>query len=264
LFKRLLVILCLLLLAGSAFATIYLIEPVDRRFSNNDEISFGKIARGETLKVIIKEKSDLADEWASLDVDSRLLPSGWTVESIETDETLIAKVTIPRDAEISTQRIKFTAKNPSGEIFDETFFANVSVLDSLLTASIENLNKDALMGDETSFNLVLNNDSIAEHFLKIESTLPGYWFSSQTVTLKPHETRAVELPVSPLSYGEKPFFFNLSSSLNSKQFSFPANLSVKPTLVGMYQASIFGFPFFSPSMLPFYLVNGFLSIFDIS
>ncbi len=263
-FKKTLVLVCLLLLSAQAFAAISVVEPVDMKVLPADShiISFGKIARGETLEIVIKKKSDLAGEWVNLEVDEQLLPSGWSVERVDSDKTLIALVTVPTNAPISTQRMRFTAGSQAGQLFDETLYATVSVHESLLSASIENLNQDAILGGKASFNLVLNNDSIAEHSVRVESTLPGYWFFAQTVLLKPHETKTVELPVFPLSYGEKSFSFSVSSTQNSTQFSFPARMNVKPTLAGIYRTPIAGFPFFSPALLPYYLINGFLSLFS--
>jgi len=239
-----------------------LIEPVDQRLSAGEEAKFTKIARGETLKVVIKKKSDLSVEWDSISVDQRLLPANWTVQTTESDESLIANVTIARDAQVSSQKITFIAGNKAEPSFNETFYGNVSVHENLLSASIENRNQAALLGEQTTFFLVLSNDSIARQMVEIESDLPSYWFEAWPEIIEPHETIVVDLNVSPYSYGEKNFSFTVYSSLNDQTFDFPASMNVKPTLVGMFQAPIAGFPFFSPAMLSYYLINGFLSIFN--
>ncbi len=263
LFKRLLVPFCLILLVSSAYATIYIVEPVDKAVKPTDSetLEFGKIARGETLRVVVKKKSDFETRWSSLSVDKSLLPAGWQIQPLEEDKTLIVNVAVPKNAEISTQRIKFVASSPSGQVFNESFYATVSVKDSLLSASIESLGQESILGEDTTFGLVLINDSIAEHSVRVESSLPDYWFSPMEVRLKPHETKQVQLVVSAHSYGEKNFSFTVSSLLNEKKFSFPAKMNVRPNLVGMFQAPFAGFSFFSPSMLTYYLLNGFLSIF---
>jgi len=251
------------MLAFPCYAAVYIVEPVDQMVLPVDSrvIFFGKIARGETLKVVIKKKNDLPSDWISFGVDQQGLPSGWEAESVETDKTLIALVRVPGNAAVSTQRISFTAGSAAGHAFDESFFATVSVHEKLLDASIENSSQNAGLGTEASFSLVLGNDSIAEHSVKVESTLPNYWFSSMNVQLNPHETKTVILPIIPFSYGEKNFSFTVSSTQNNVQFAFPAKLNVKPTLTGMFQAPVAGFPFFSPGMLSSYLINGLLSLF---
>lgn len=249
-----------MLLLFPASASVYLVEPLDEKLSNAGEASFGKIARGETLKVVMKKKSDFDFEWDSLSVGAGLLPPGWGVEVVETDKTLIALVSLPEDADVSIQRIKFSLSNSSRPLFNEFFYGSVLVNDSLLSASIENLNNSSVLGEYAGFDLVLNNDSIAKHVVVVESDLPGYWFIPVEVELKPFETKAVSLEVLPYSYGEKNFSFLVSSRLNGESFPFMAKLDVSPTLTGMFRVPIAGFSFFSPGFLPQYLLNGFLSL----
>ena len=259
-FKKLFVLSCLLLLAVPAFSTVYLVEPVDSELSQGSEVSFGKLASGETLRIVIKKKSSLSMEWNSLAVDTALLPEGWSFESEKTDKTIIGLLSISPNAPTSTQRLKFSASNSSEPMLSESFFANFSVNESLLDASLESQNLETFLGKEAIFRIVLSNGSISEHAFSVESTLPHYWFPPLLQTIGPNQTLVVELPVRPYSYGEKGFQFTVSSQENGEQFSFPARLTTRPTLSGMFKAPIAGFPFFSPGNLPFYLVNGFLML----
>lgn len=259
-FKRFLVAFFIVVTCSQAFATVYLVEPFDQKLSPGQELSFGKAARGETLRVVVKKKSDLALDWSLFSVDPAFLPEGWKAEAIESDKTLILEVSIAENATVSTQRLKFIASNGQQEL-SESFFASVSVHENLLSASIEDLDQEAVLGSTALFNLVLNNDSAAAHSLRVESTLPSFWFQGSELTLLPHETRVVSLEVLPLSYGEKSFFFRVSSLHNSTSFQFPAKLNTRPTLLGMYQAPVTGLPVFSPTMLPYFLINGLLSVF---
>lgn len=259
-FKKLLLFFCFSLILLSASASIYLVEPLDGQLSSSGEVTFGKIAPGETLKVVVKKKSDFGFEWNSLSVDAGLLPPGWSSEFVETDKTLIALVSLPRNAKVSNQRLKFVLSNSAQPLFSEFFYGLVLVNENLLSASIENLNNGCVLGEKAVFDLVLNNDSIAEHSVLVESDLPGYWFAPVEVSLKPFEAKSVVLEVVPYSYGGKDFSFLVSSELNSRSFPFKAGLNVSPTLPGMFRASLAGFPFFSPGFLPQYLLNGFLSL----
>jgi len=247
------------MLVSQAFAVISIVEPVDTKLSDGGEISFGKIAMGEILKVVVKKKSDLGSDWATIAIDG--LPSGWSSETIETDKTLIAMVSVAPNAEISTQRITFTLANDLIPSLNESFYGSVSVNKSLLDISFESLAIDATLGQSAEFVLTINNDSIAKHLIMVESTLPYYWFSGKTIEIGPLETEQVSLEVMPYSYGEKNFSFTVYSALNEESFSFPAKLDVKPDLVGMFRAPAAGFPFFSPGMLPYYLISSLLSFF---
>ena len=258
-FKRLLVIFCFLMLVSQAFAVISIVEPVDTKLSDGGEISFGKIAMGEILKVVVKKKSDLGSDWATIAIDG--LPSGWSSETVETDKTLIAMVSVAPNAEISTQRIMFTIANDLIPSLNESFYGSVSVNESLLDISFESLAIDATLGQPVEFLLTINNDSIAPHLIMVESNLPYYWFSGKTIEIGPLETEQVSIEVLPYSYGEKNFFFEVYSVLNGQSIIFPAKLNVKPDLVGMFRAPAAGFPFFSPGMLPYYLISSLLSFF---
>ena len=263
LFKKLILLFCLFLLFSQVFASVYVVEPVDKKVSpaSSEVLSFGKIARGETLKVVVKKKSDFSFDWDSLTIDTGLLPPGWKFELVEEDKTLIALITVGKDAPVSAQQLKFTASNSSEPLLSEAFYAGISVHESLLDVSPEKLSKETVLGETTVFTLILNNDSVASHRVEITTSLPSYWFSQIVEELGPNQTKTVELLVSPYAYGEKNFSINVRSLENSKSFSFPAKLDVKPTIAGMYYASIAGFPFFSPSLLPYYLLNSFLALF---
>jgi len=250
----------LLLALPFSYAAIYMVEPKDIRLSANEEAFLGKAAVGETVKIVIKKKNDSQLEWNQLSVNQLLLPQYWETETQETDKTLIAFVKIPANATVSTQRLQLAASNSSLPSAGESFFATVAVNESLLSVSIEKLNQGTILGSPASFDLVLNNDSIAEHSLLVESTLPDYWFRQETIVLLPLEKRTVELPVMPYSYGEKNFSFIVSSMHNSRQFAFAEKIGVKPTLLGVYSAPSAGFAFFSPALIPYYLINALLSL----
>jgi len=259
LFKKLGVLVFLLLLANSCFAAIFIVEPVDRKVQNGQSVALGKMARGETVRLIVRKKSDSAVEWDSISVEQELLPKGWNFESSETDKTLIALISSPADAEISTQRIGFTVGNKSQPLFSETFYGSISVREKLLTVTVENLNQEALVGQTAQFKLIANNDSIAEHKLLVKSDLPSYWFESRSITIPALSKEEVDLNVGALAYGQRQFRFTVSSLQNDTSFQFPASLSVKPTLRAKFFSGFIGLPFYSPSLFSQYLFLGFLA-----
>ncbi len=247
-------------LFSQAYAAIFLVEPVDTKLQSGQSVALGSIAKGETLRLITRKKSELPAQWDSISVNREMLPEGWGFEEIETDKTMIALLSTPSNALVSTQRIQFTLSSKSQPAFAETFYADLSVRDNLLTVTIENLNQGVVVGETAQFKLIASNDSIAEHNIAIASDLPSYWFEPMSVRAEPHSTLAVDLNVNALVYGERSFRFTVSSLHNDSAFNFPALLSVSPTLRGKYVSALFGFPFFSPGLLPYYLLNGFLSL----
>ncbi len=257
-FKKLLALAILLLFCNSVFGTVFLVEPVDAKVQSGEEIALGKAAKGETVRIVLKKKSELSVEWNSIAVGQ--LPQGWKSSSVETDKTLIALISIPANAVVSTQRIQFVLSNKSQPLFAESFFGNLSVRDNLLTVTIDNLNQQTIVGEKVRFRLIANNDSIAEHTVSIASDLPSYWLQPFSVKLNPSAATEIDLNVNAVAYGERRFNLIVSSTHNEKKFVFPASLSVNPTLKGKYTAALYGFPFFSPSLISNYLVNAFLAL----
>jgi hypothetical protein len=142
----------------------------------------------------------------------------------------------------------------------ESFSVYVTVKKNLLAASMEELKQDSLVGGKADFRLVLNNESIAMQKVLVSSSLPEYWFSPIELELQPHQTLDVNLSVFPQSYGVRQFSFTVSSGLNSFNKSFPAELNVFSTIRGKFSSALFGFPFFTVSMLPQFLINAFLAL----
>jgi len=260
LFKKLLLAFCVLCVLSSVHAAVFLIEPVDKKLGNNEEAAFGQIARGETLRVIVNKKSENTLPWDTIKVDGASLPEGWSAKETATDKSLIAEITAPRNAPPSTQRARFVVSNAAQPLFSEGFYGNFLLRENLLAISPENLQQETFVGKGVSFRLKVNNDSIAEHSLEVTSSLPGYWFEPVSLTLQPKEKKSIDLNVNVFSYGERNFSFLVSSKKNDLAIAFPAKLTIKPTLEGKYTASLFGFPFFSPSLLPNYLINAFAAL----
>lgn len=249
----------LLFFVSTASASIFLVEPVEKTLSNSESIEAGQVAVGETLRVIVQKKSGLGFDWDTLGLEQPL-SQGWGFKSVPSDKTLIAVITIPKTADEAIQKLSFFAESSDNAFSRETFSVFVSVRKSLLKASMDGLKQQAIVGKENSFPLLLNNESIAEHNVLVESSLPDYWFSPIEITLKPGETKSVSLVVFPHNYGVKKFNFRVSSSLNDFEKSFGSELDVFSTLGGKLSSSIYGFPFFTPSLLPQFLVNAFLAM----
>lgn len=251
--------LLLLVFLLDAHASIFLVEPFERTLENNDFIDFGKIAQGETLGVVVQKKSAMDFEWKQLTIE-QALPEGWGYKTVETDKTLIAMVSIPRNAEESIQKISFAVESGTSSFVKGSFSAYLVVKNNLLKASMEGLKQDVVVGETVLFKVLLNNESIAEHKVVISSTLPDYWFMPIEITVPALKTIDLNLSVGPYTYGVKNFSFNISSQLNDFSQEFPAELRVFSTLRGGFTSALYGFPFFTPSFLPHFIINAFLAL----
>ncbi|MCX6798599.1 MAG: hypothetical protein NTW59_00705 [Candidatus Diapherotrites archaeon] len=199
-------VLFVLALACSVQAEVFLIEPVDTKLSDSGEAFFGQMACGETMRVIVNKKSGMGAPWDEIAVDPSTLPPGWKAVATETDKTLIAEITAPANAIVSTQRLRFVLSNSSQPpFFAESFFGSVSVRENLLAVTIENLQQRTVVGSTVQFRLNLNNDSIASNTVLVRSSLPEYWFKPVEVELQPKESKTLALDVFVFSYGERQF-----------------------------------------------------------
>jgi len=252
--------LLLLALSSQACADVFLLEPTETVLAAGEETDLGSVAAGETFKLVIQKKTGFGSEWNSLDADPQTIPSGWIAQSGLTDKTLFVLVTLTEEAEESVQRITFSVGDGSGPFSSESISAYVTVKENLLDASIDRLKQDAMVSEESKFRLLLNNESIAKHSVKITSDLPEYWFKPLIIEVAPLQTLEVDLLVYPQRYGARQFSFTVSSELNSFEKSFDAGLNVFSTLRGKFSSPVSGFPFFTPSLLPYFLVNAFIAL----
>jgi hypothetical protein len=261
-FKAIILVL-LVFFSSFVFADIQLIKPVQATLSHGDSLDLGEISRGETLELLISTESGKPGiEWDSVHAVRDLLPTEWKQEKAEVfGQTILLKVLVPKKAPIGMQRIKVRAYDSSFPEGGEDFYVNVFVKPNLVTVNFDSLKKESIVNQEVVFNVTLFNESIADHSVMISSSLPFYWFKPLTVKIPAKEIKNVELKVNPLVYGLKEFQFVFTSKENGSEIGrFNAELNVSPTLESKYSGSLYGFPFYSISLLPYYLVNSFLSL----
>ena len=255
--KKLILLGILLMLGSDVFAAAYLVSPAEKTISDGGIAEIGSIAPGETAELFFKKKSGEGFDWESIAVDDATLPDGWVFLPGSNADAISARLLVPADAPESTQLIGFEMRSPQGSL---PFTAKFFVRRSLLTISIKDLNRRAVVGEKLSYGLVAVNESIASHKVSVFSTLPSYWLKSQKLELGPKQSRELSLEVLPRTYGERNFRFIVKSGLNGSQKEFQSNLSVSSTLQSKFSAPLFGFPFFSPTMISPYLLNSVLSL----
>ena len=261
LFKKIAIaLLFLILLCSMGSAAIFLIEPAEMQLNHNDSVEFGEIGVGETVQIIVQRKTDLEFQWDEIAVGQSSLPQNWKAITSTTDKTVVASLTVPQNASESVQRIEFSLKTNSHPFSNQSFIGFLNVKKNLLSVSIDDLKQSAFVGEPASFKLLLNNQSIAKQSIVVKSSLPSYWFEPVEIELEPLQTTDVNLLIFPASYGKKNFSFTVSSELNDFEKSFPADITVFSTLKGKFASAIFGFPFFTVSLLPQLIINAFLAL----
>lgn len=256
--KKMVFIAVFVLLAGTAFANITVLKPVEKELPNNGSIELGEISAGQTIEIFLQKKAQKGVLWADAFVDSASIPFDWKVEKSIEDESIILLVTVSPNAVESVQNLKIIVSNSS---FSETFIANLFVKTGLLNVDIKNRNQKISIEKNAVFKVILINKSIAPETILISSNLPKYWFESEKISLKPNELKEFDLIVSPKSYGRRNFDFYVKPLSNGRAFTFSdMQLEVYPTLKSKFTEPIYGMPVFTISMIPYYLINSFIAI----
>ena len=264
--KILLILPAVLLLSAGVLADISLVNPFEETFSNEGVFRLGTVAQGENFEIIISNETGLGDEirWGEFEVNPGTLPEGWVAFSTNKGERRIgATISIPLDAEPNIYQLTLVAKNNRIGI-SNTVFARVEVKENLLNAAISNtgLNESPLVNEKVFYEISITNNSIAPHRVVIGSDLPKSWFMPVEITIPPKKTITEKIEVIPRNFGRRNLSFNVFSSLTEKEVvSFNSVLLVRPTLEGKLTPTLYGLPFFSMSLLPFYYFNTILGYF---
>lgn len=266
--KSLILIAVFVVLAPCVFADFAVVYPFEQKISGGSTVDIGEVSSGETFEIIVSDESFLGQDarWESVFVGSDGLPTGWVVENpLPMEKRLSLKISVPPSALQNTYSVKVTGLNSVVGLREE-FTARVRVRENLLHVAVDSpgLNQFPFTGEKVVYNLVVRNDSIAPHSVKVFSDLPKNWFDEVFVEVPPKETKKIVFGVVPQFEGKKDFEINVFSVQKQKVvLGFDFSLGVKPTLFGKFSSPKNGFAFFSFSLLPFYFFDSFVfSFFD--
>ncbi len=253
--KRFSFVLFLILLLLNVNAYIYLLSPYEKKLTFDETLVLKYVQPGETLVLQIDRENGIS-KWSSAKITSK-----WQSTYELTDKTLVIKLKIDPKETQTLQNVRITLSDPSG--YEEGFDVAVFIKKDLIKASLKSNFNECKVGETASYEIVLVNESLAEHSVRITSSLPKTWFDKLDVVLKPKQTKIVSLTINANSSGKRDICFYVDSLLFDKRFAnLNAELAVFPTLPGKFTASYFGLPFFTLNMLPSYMLNALLIVFS--
>ncbi len=254
--RKIFPVLFLVFLLQCSFSSVSVLLPVEQVVESGGTVSLGGLQPGETLEISIEKKSG-SIEWVSARIDTDLLPPGWNYSSEKRDRSILLRVQVPAEAKTATQNLGVIAFN---DMLEERFNALVNVRKGLIVPEIRALKMEVNVNECAKYRLRALNESIAAHEIEIKSDLPEYWFFPRKISLAPHESLDANLEVCGKSPGYRAFAFFVDSAFNGERFlSSEQEMVVLPTLQGKYTSIGSGFPFFSVTLFPYYLVDFFLS-----
>lgn len=254
--KKLLPIL-VLLFALSVFADIEMLQPFYSKIENNQTIEIGAMQPGETLELVFYKKT-FNFVFDSIWLDESLLPPNWDYSVDDYDQTFNVTLYVPFDEVERIQKLNFIV---SAKGITQRFSLILKIKKNLLETTIDKTSDEITLGESSKYKISIINNSIASHSIRIYNDLPSLWADTIDISLRPQEKKVVELIVFPSVYGNKSFHFEIYSVENRTIIdTFNINLNVKPSLKGKFFAVFSGFPFFSLSLMPYMLFDGFLAL----
>jgi len=260
LFKTFLPVFLVLLIAFSVQADVSILNPEGKAAEPGQTLEFHSVMPGEEIVFTLDRLADTGN-WSTAWIEDSFLPEGWTAFPIVKEEkSLELRVGIPAGARLGSQNLPIVVLD-EGTGLEERFNAVVFVRDDLVSVQLQKAQERVEVNGTACYKATVINSSLAGHKIVVSSSLPAYWFSGLELELKPKDSIDANLCVNALDDGSRHFYFQFDSALYQKRFhSVNAVLEIEPTLKGKYSSPLAGFPFFMPSLAPFYLIDSFLAL----
>ncbi|MCX6802567.1 MAG: hypothetical protein NT067_05670 [Candidatus Diapherotrites archaeon] len=261
-FKRILLALLLLSVLAGAGATIVVLKPVYKAVEPGQTETLGAMMRGERLLITIDRNASF-HRWTGASITQSLLPQGWIAFPAVVENTSISlEVVVPDSAEIRSQTIEVTAVDSQTGL-EEKINLVVFVEQGLVSVLLPDAQQKVKVKDSPCYHMILQNGSIASHKVFVSSSLPKYWFAGIEKEIKPNDFVEFDACINALVIGSRDFYFFVDSARSTERLrSVKASVDVLPTVQGKYSAALNGFPFYMPTLIPYYLIDSALSFFS--
>jgi len=259
-FKKLCIVLILLLLASSVYS-VRLIDPISKEIDIEEYV--GSVSPGSTLELIFSKELGKFD---SLEINSTL-PTGFKATVKDYLESIKVLVEVPNNAINDTYSMNLTISGKSTEEINIYFV----VVDGLLDASLNNYSNETYVGSLADYTLTLINNSHADDEFSITTSLPWYWLTEKGLSGDPTKdntiniivprksTKEVTIKIYPPTFGEKIFNVVVNTTPKEKK-EFSLKINAKQTFKTKTQNIFYGLPFYSFSLIPSFDLIGLFSL----
>lgn len=252
-FNKFFFVCFLLILFTSAVFSLEIVFPVSAEVSENSTIELGKISPGQQVELIISD-----ERFNAVEVTGSF--SSWSEDSVFYEKNTGIKINVPFDASLGAKNISFRAFNSSSGL-SESFNVLVNVQKDLWSVNISSLSQTAEVNSPVDYQLTFSNESIGKQEISVSSNLPSYWMKEKTFVVEPKSVLKGSIKVNPRHYGAREFNFVLKSFFSDETKKFQSKLMVESSLLSKYSAPLYGFPFFTPTLFPYYLIESFAGFF---
>ncbi|MAG18361.1 MAG: hypothetical protein CL944_02725 [Candidatus Diapherotrites archaeon] len=252
-----------LLLVSLAFAEVNVLYPVEATLQSGNTIQAGSVSPNQVFELIFSDNSGYGFEWDAITINEASLPSGWKIVSQNiTDTSLIINISVPKNAQPNFYVLEFSLANSNNPIVKDSISVSVVVKQNLLDVSFARppIEDVSVVGESVFYKGIVSNSSIAYQKIVFSSDVPSNWFERVVFEAEPNSLREVELELNPKSYGKHSFSFQVLDEEGTIIKSYSSELNVRPTLKGKFSSALSGFPFFTFSLVPFQLLDSFVSL----
>jgi hypothetical protein len=253
------VILCLSTLVwGDAF----LVDPVVQKAKPRETMDVGRIMPGENVEIIFNKNSGYGKnvDWTQARIQNMHNNEGFvTLNSGVGTDSLIMNIQSNMLTREGVYDFPLEMIGNNDELLNETYVLRVTIQKNLVNASLIANQLSGGVNEPSTFTVLLVNDSSAPTQISVIPALPQIWAKEQIVNMAPHSFKEVSLNVTPRFAGPKTFDIRMVKENGETITTLKGTIVANPTLKDRYGAGLYGFPFFTISLVANYLANAFAS-----
>jgi hypothetical protein len=250
-----------------AFSTMvwgdaFLVDPVVLKAKPNGVLDMGRLSPGEKVDVIFNKNAGYGKnvDWKQARITNAHSVQGFvTRNSDEGTDSLIARVETSVLTPPGTYDFPVELVGVEGELINENYTLRITIQNDLLNGSLSVNQLSGGVNEPSTFTVLLVNDSSAPAHVEVIPALPQIWAHARSTTIEPHSFVEVPIVVTPRFAGPKTFDIRIVQDNGETLSTLKGTIVANPTMQDRYAAGLYGFPFFTISLVANYLVNAFVS-----
>ncbi len=249
-------------LAPPVQGDVFLVDPVVQKAKAGSVLNVGNISPGEKLEIIFNTDSGYGKEapWLQAEL-GQPTPSGIQVSSSQYEtKSLITSVQTSALTPEGIYGIPLTMSGNQTLLQNETYTIKLGIKKRLVSGSLAASHITGKVNEPLIYTILLVNDSSTKVPIRVEPNLPFTWTQGKNMELKPHTFEEMKINVTPRFAGPKTFDIKIIRTDNGITVDqLEGILVANPNLADRYSAGLYGFPFFTISLVADYLTNAFFS-----
>lgn len=252
----------LLLISSAVWGDAFLVDPVVQKAKPRETLDAGRIAPGEKVDIIFNKNSGYGKnaDWTQAKIENtHRAQDVTTMDSGVGTDSLITRIETSLITPEGVYDFPLELVGNNDELLNEDYTLRITVKKNLLNGSLIANQLSGGVNEPSTFTVLLVNDSSAPANVEVVPALPQIWAQSRTTRIEPHSFVEVPLTVTPRFAGPKTFDIHINTTQGETVSTLKGTIVANPTMQDRYAAGLYGFPFFTISLVANYLVNAFVS-----